>query len=97
MPFETVLTESLLIIINYNKDKKRTNLNYKKIASIIHIRGISSVLEESISDFESQNLSQGFFNLGNYIRANFDLSTFDVFHWTRVFNVNFLVHYTIIW
>ena len=57
MPFETVLIESLFSIMNYNKDKKRANLNDKTVASVIHIRDIPSILEGSFSDFKSENLS----------------------------------------
>ena len=57
IPFETVLIESLFSIMNYNKDKKRANLNDKTVASVIHIRDIPSVLEGSFSDFKSENLS----------------------------------------
>ena len=56
MPFETVLIESLFSIMNYNKDKKRANLNDKTVASVIHVRDIPSVLEGSFSDFESEDL-----------------------------------------
>ena len=56
MPFETVLIESLFSIMNYNKDKKRANLNDQTIASVIHVRDIPSVLEGSFSDFKSENL-----------------------------------------
>ena len=52
MSTETVLIESLFSIMNYNKDKKRANLNDKTVASVIHIRDIPSVLEGSLSDFK---------------------------------------------
>ena len=55
MSFETVLIESLFSIINYNKDKKRANLNDKTVASAIIVRDSSSVLDESFSDFESED------------------------------------------
>ena len=56
IPFETVLIESLFSIMNYNKDKKRANLNDKTVASVVHVRDIPSVLEGSFSDFESEDL-----------------------------------------
>ena len=42
--------------MNYDKDKKRANLNDKIVTSIIYIRDITSVLEGSLSDFKPQNL-----------------------------------------
>ena len=56
MPFEIVLIEALFSIMNYNKDKKRANLNDKTVESVIHIRDIPGVLEGSFSDFKSEDL-----------------------------------------
>ena len=56
MPFETVLIESLFSIMNYNKDKKRANLNDKTVASVINLRDIPSVLKRSFSYIESEDL-----------------------------------------
>ena len=57
LPFETVLIESLLGIMNYNKDKKRESLNDKSVASVIHTRDIPKVTKNIAEPFTTSDLT----------------------------------------
>ena len=47
IPGETVLIESLLSVMNYNKDKTRSSLADTSVANIIHTEDLEPVLADA--------------------------------------------------
>ena len=54
IPGETVLIESLLSVMNYNKDKTRSSLADTSVANIIHTKYLEPVLADAKQAFSPE-------------------------------------------